>query len=104
MDKSEQKGLSISTKSFLTAIAVIFALMTLAYALTLAVPADEYVRVIDKNGNMVIDTAGGFAYAEGGISFARWLLSPVLVLGASGNGTLIAVIVFLLLFGFAVGY
>ena len=99
MGETKQKGLSISAKSFLTAIAVIFMLMVLAYVLTLVIPAGEYARTQDAAGNLVIVTAGGFAYAEGGISLARWLLSPVLVLGASGSGTLIAVIVFLLVIG-----
>ena len=47
----------------------------------------------------MIDTAGGFKNAEGGIPFWKWILSPILVLGAEGNGSLIAVIVFLLVIG-----
>jgi len=99
MDKSGQKGLNISTKSFLTAMAVIFALMIAAYILTLTVPAGEYMRTADESGHLVIDTAGGFAYVEGGIPFVKWLLSPLLVLGAPGSGTVIAVIIFLLVIG-----
>ena len=79
MDKSRAKGLSISAKSFLTALAVIFALMVMAYGLTLVIPAGEYARMLDANGNRVLDTAGGFAYVDGGIAFSRWLLSPLLV-------------------------
>ena len=41
----------------------------------------------------------GFTSVEGGIPFWKWLLSPILVLGASGSGTLIAVIIFLLVIG-----
>ena len=71
---NEKKGLNISAKSFITAIIIIFALMVLTYILTFLVPGGE-------------------------IPFWKWLLSPVLVLGAEGSGSLIAVIVFLLVLG-----
>jgi len=95
----KKKGLNISVRSFITAIVVIFALMVASYILTLVIPGGSYARIPDANGNLVLDTAAGFTYAEGGIPFWRWLLSPLLVLGASGSGTLIAVIVFLLVIG-----
>lgn len=72
--KSENAGINISVKSFLTAIIVIFVLMVLTYALTFVVPG-------------------------GGIPFWKWALSPILVLGAEGNVSLIAVIIFLLVIG-----
>ena len=97
--EKEKQGLSISVKSFVTAIIVIFALMVLSYILTLVVPGGVYQRVEDENGNLIIDTQGGFSYVEGGLPFWKWLLSPILVLGASGNGALIAVIAFLLVIG-----
>ena len=99
MGKAREKGLNISVRSFVTAIIVIFVLMCGAYVLTLLVPGGAYQRVPDANGNMLIDTAGGFSYTDGGIPFWKWLLSPVLVLGASGRGTLLAVIAFLLVIG-----
>lgn len=99
MQATETKGLSISVKSFLTAIIVIFALMTASYILTLTIPAGSFVRFLGGSGNLVIESADNFFYCEGGISFGKWLLSPILVLGASGSGTLIAVIVFLLVIG-----
>ena len=72
--EKEKKGLNISAKSFISAIAVIFVLMVLTYILTFIVPGGE-------------------------IPFWKWLLSPALVLGAEGNGSLIAVLVFLLVIG-----
>ena len=96
---SQKKGLNISVKSFITALVVIFALMVASYVLTLLIPGGEYARTVDDNGNMIIDTENGFDYVEGGIAFWKWALSPILVLGASGNGTLIAVIAFLLVIG-----
>ena len=99
MSENSKKRLNVSTKSFITAIAVIFALMVVTYALTLFVPGGSYARTVDESGNTLIDTEGGFSEVEGGIPFWKWLLSPFLVLGASGSGALIAVIAFLLVIG-----
>lgn len=71
---TEKKGLNISATSFISAILVIFILMILTYALTFAVP-------------------------NAGIPFWKWAFSPVLVLAADGNVSLIAVIAFLLVIG-----
>ncbi|MBQ6843977.1 MAG: YfcC family protein [Agathobacter sp.] len=70
----QNTGINISVKSFLTAIIVIFVLMTLTYGLTFVIPG-------------------------GGIPFWKWALSPILVLGVEGNVSLIAVIIFLLVIG-----
>ena len=100
MEQTQDKqGLNISTKSFLTALLVIFILMVAAYVLTFVISGGEYARILDAAGNTVIDTESGFSYVDGGIPFWKWLLSPILVLGAEGNVTLIAVIVFLLVIG-----
>lgn len=96
---NKEKGLNIGTKSFVTAIVVIFVLMVLTYVLTLVTSGGEYPRITDENGNTVIDTQGKFYYIAGGIPFWKWLLSPILVLGAPGSGALIAVIAFLLVIG-----
>lgn len=98
-NQQEKKGLDISAKSFLTAIGIIFLLMVVTYVLTFVIPGGAYARTVDGNGNTIIDTAGGFSYVEGGIPFWKWVLSPILVLGAEGNGSLIAVLVFLLVIG-----
>ena len=71
---NEKKGLNISVKSFITAIAVLFVLMIMTYVLTFIVPGGE-------------------------IPFWKWALSPVLVLGGEDNVSLIAVIAFLLVIG-----
>lgn len=99
MSQKEKKGLDISASSFITAIAVIFVLMVVTYILTLVIPGGEYARITDQNGNTVIDTSSPFTEVQGGISFFKWLISPILVLTASGGGTLIAVIAFLIVIG-----
>ena len=98
MAKTEKKGLGISAKSFIGAIVIIFALMCLTYVATFFIPGGEYARVIDENGIETIIT-DSFKYVEGGVPFVKWLLSPLLVLGADGGGAIIAVIVFLLVIG-----
>lgn len=60
-----------SVKSFITAIAVIFVMMVLTYALTFIIP-------------------GGY------IPFWKWLLSPILVLFTEDAGSLIAIIALLI--------
>lgn len=73
-EQNQKKGLNISAKCFVSAIAVIFILMVLTYGLTFVVPG-------------------------GNIPFWKWIASPILVLGAEGNVSLIAVILFLLVIG-----
>lgn len=51
-DPSAQgSALNISKRSFIIAIAIIFALMVMTYILTLVVPGGEYARTVDANGN-----------------------------------------------------
>ena len=99
MAETEKKGLNISVRSFITAIIVIFALMVLALILSIIIPGGTYARIPDADGNLIIDTVTGYTPTQGGIPFWKWLLSPILVLGGNGNGTLIAVIAFLLVIG-----
>lgn len=98
MEKAREEGLSISAKSFITALVVIFALMIVSYALTFVIPGGAYDRVIDSNGNVMINP-DVFYQVEGGIPFWKWILSPFLVLGAEGSFTIIAIIIFLLVIG-----
>ena len=71
---TEKKGLNISVKSFISTILVLFVLMIITYSLTFVVP-------------------------DAGIPFWKWVLSPILVLGAEDNVSLIAIIAFLLVLG-----
>ncbi len=97
--EKKKVSIDISVRSFITAVAVIFGLMVLSYILTLIVPSGEYARIIDEAGNTLIDTEAGYSPVDGGIPFWKWILSPFLVLGAKGSGTLIAIIIFLLVIG-----
>ncbi len=97
--EEKKSGLNVSVKSFLTAIAVILVLMVLSYGMTFLIPGGEYARTVDGGGNTVLDPAGGFSYVDGGLPLWKWLLSPVLVLGAEGGGMVIAILAFLLVVG-----
>jgi len=66
-------GSAISARIFVSALLVIAALMVVSYLLTFT--------------------------TEKGLPFWKWILSPVLVLGAEGGGTIIAIAVFLLVIG-----
>ena len=99
MAEQKKQGLHIGVKSFLGVILVIAVLMVLTYALPFFIPGGTYARVVDAAGNTVIDPAGGFTYVEGGLPLWKWLLSPVLVLGAEGGGMIAALLVFLLVIG-----
>lgn len=95
--ENEKRGLNIGIKSFVTAIVILFVLMIGTYILTFVVPSGTYERVMEDGQQVVVP--GTYAETEGGVSFVKWLLSPVLVLGAEGSGTIIAIIVFLLIIG-----
>ena len=97
--RDNSDGINIGARSFLIAIGIIFILMVVTYVLTLVIPGGEYARIVDESGHTVIDTEAGFHYVEGGLPFWKWLLSPFLVLGAEGSGTIIAVLIFLLVIG-----
>ena len=97
--RDNSDGINIGARSFLIAIGIIFILMVATYVLTLVIPGGEYARIVDESGHTVIDTETGFHYVDGGIPFWKWLLSPFLVLGAEGSGTIIAVLIFLLVIG-----
>ncbi len=92
--EKKKNDISISAKSFITALIVIFALMVVCYILTFIIPAGQYGR--DESGKIVADS---FEKVKGGIPFWKWALSPFLVLGGEGNVALIAVIAFLIVIG-----
>lgn len=90
--------MKISKKTFISSLLILLALMIVAYVLTFVLPAGEYRRALDENGvELVVD--GTYTPAEGGIPFWKWILSPFLVLGAKGGGTVIAICAFLLVIG-----
>jgi uncharacterized ion transporter superfamily protein YfcC len=95
-----KSGAQISTKAFLQAVAIIFFLMMAAGILTRVVQAGKYDRV-EVNGRQAI-AATSFMYTERpNYPVWRWFTAPFEVLGAEGNITVIAIILFILLVGVA---
>ena len=99
MEGTKKQTLNVSVKSFLTTIIVVLVLMVGTYVLTWFIPGGEYQRVVNEAGNTVLSPAGGFSYVEGGLPFWKWILSPILVLGAEGGGLIAAILAFLLVIG-----
>lgn len=97
--EQKKKGLNISARSFVIALSVIFVLMLATYVLTFMIPGGEYARMTDANGDVIIDTSVPFQYVKGGLPFWKWLLSPILVLGAEGGGTILGILAFLFIIG-----
>lgn len=95
--EKEKKGLNISAKSFLAAIAILLVLMLGTYAMTFFIPGGHFQHVLENGQNLIVPNS--YTPAEGGISFGKFLLSPFLVLGAEGGGTILAVMIFLLVIG-----
>lgn len=99
MAEQKQAGLSIGKRTILLSVFFMFLIMVVTLVLTMVVPGGEFARTVDAEGHEIIDVHAGFTEVQGGIPFWKWLLSPFLVLGATGSGTLIAIILFLLLIG-----
>ncbi len=97
-EQPSSKGLGISAKTFLTSLLILFVLMCLTYAAVWVIPGGTYDRVINADGMSEI-VPDSYTSVEGGLPFWKWLLSPVLALGASGGGTVLGVIAFLLVVG-----
>lgn len=95
--ENQKKGLNISAKSFIVAIVILLVLMVGTYIITFLVPGGSFDRVMDHGRELVVP--GTYQEREGGIAFWKFALSPLLVLGAEGGGTIIAVTVFLLVIG-----
>ncbi|MCX6033845.1 MAG: AbgT family transporter [Chloroflexi bacterium] len=95
-----KSGAQISTKAFLQAVAIIFFLMMAAGILTRVVPAGQYTRV-EVDGRQVIDATSFTFTNRPNYPVWRWFTAPFEVLGAEGNITVIAIILFILLVGVA---
>ncbi|MGI5977218.1 MAG: hypothetical protein ACOX68_05950 [Candidatus Limivicinus sp.] len=95
--ENQKKGLNISAKSFITAILILLLLMIGTYILSFFVPGGCFERVSENGRELVVP--GTYRAAEGGIPFWKFILSPFLVLGSEGGGTIIAVTAFLIVVG-----
>jgi uncharacterized ion transporter superfamily protein YfcC len=97
---TQKSGAQISTKAFLQSVAIIFFLMLTAGVLTRLIPTGQYTRnVVD--GRETIDPNSFMLTTQPNYPVWRWFTAPFEVLGADGNITVIAIILFILLVGIA---
>lgn len=76
-------------------------LMVLTYVLTFFLPAGEFRREISETGQVTIIN-GTYHHVEGGISFLKWLFSPLLLFGTTDGASVIVICLFLLVIGGAI--
>jgi uncharacterized ion transporter superfamily protein YfcC len=94
----EKRIINLNIKSFSTAVIMLLLLMVLTYALTFLLPSGEFQRELSNDGQVVI-ISGTYRHVEGGISFVKWVLSPLLVLGTAEGASIAVICVFLLVIG-----
>ena len=94
MDDNKGKTIQISKKSIIIGVAIVLVLVIVAYVLTFVLPRGEYLR--DENGSIIQDT-----YHENpeldGISWWQFLLSPILVLSPTVEGSEIVYVILVLM-------
>ena len=94
-NQKENKGLSISKKSFITAVIIILILMIVAFSMTFFIEGRTYT---------VDSTTGEYNFTSQGINHLpvwKFFLSPILVLSPSAEGsiTIIMIICLLIIIG-----
>lgn len=99
-DKNAKGGLHVSTRSFLTTVAILVALMVLAGVLTRVLPQGQYARTLDANGNEIV-LEGSYVLTPDAerLPVWRWFTAPIEMLGDAQALTAIVIIVFILLVG-----
>ena len=99
-DKNAKGGLHVSTRSFLTTVAILVALMVLAGVLTRVLPQGQYARTLDANGNEIV-VEGSYVLTPDAerLPVWRWFTAPIEMLGDAQALTAIVIIVFILLVG-----
>lgn len=95
--ENQKKVMDVNIKSFISSLAIMAALMVIAYGMTLVIPSGSYAREMADGQELIV--SGSYAPCDGGISFWRWLLSPLLLLGSSMGFTVISICVFLMIIG-----
>jgi uncharacterized ion transporter superfamily protein YfcC len=96
----EKSGAQISQKAFIQSLLILLALMIVAGALTLIVPAGQYQRIeVDGRETLLPDS---FAFTEKpDYPIWRWFTAPLEVVAGPDGLTVIVIIVFILMVGIA---
>lgn len=97
-DNPPSQTIGIGARTFLISVAILLALIIGAGLLTVFVPAGTYDR-IETDGRQTILPDSFHLSNAAPYPVWRWFTAPLEVLGADGNATIIAIIVFLLVIG-----
>ena len=96
-----KSGVQISTKAFLQALLIIFALMMLSGILTRVVPSGQFARTIEPGrGEVILPDSFSFT-DQPGLPVWRWFTAPVEVFFSPDGVTILGIIIFILLVGVA---
>jgi uncharacterized ion transporter superfamily protein YfcC len=100
MSNNSSGNLKIGTKSFLSTVAILIALMIFAGVLTQILPQGSYERVLNDNGYEIV-VEGSYTLAENAekLPVWRWFTAPFELFGDSQSLTAIVIIVFIILVG-----
>lgn len=100
MSNNSSGNLKIGTKSFLSTVAILIALMIFAGFLTQILPQGSYERVLNDNGYEIV-VEGSYTLAENAekLPVWRWFTAPFELFGDSQSLTAIVIIVFIILVG-----
>ena len=94
----EKSSIKISTKAFVSSVAILLALMILAGIATYIIPAGAFERV-ETDGNVSI-VPGTFHFEDGsGYPVWRWFTAPFEVLAGEDAVTVISIILFIFIIG-----
>ena len=84
----DKRIVKLSIKPFLTAVFMVLFLMVLTYVLTFFLPAGEFRREISEIGQVTI-ISDTYHHVEGGISFTKWLFSPLFLFGTPDGASVV---------------
>ncbi|NLN69172.1 MAG: YfcC family protein [Chloroflexi bacterium] len=96
-----KSGAQISTKAFLQALLIIFALMILSGILTRVIPSGQFIRIEEPGRGEVIDPNAFSFTDQPKLPVWRWFTAPVEVFFSPDGFTIAGIIIFILLVGVA---
>ncbi|MEG1528023.1 MAG: hypothetical protein RR248_04140 [Clostridia bacterium] len=89
-------AIAISTKSFISVMCILLALIILAGTLTYIVPRGTFLRTIVNGKEQIVPNSYMPLAGESGISIVKWIFAPILVLASSDSLNIIVISILLL--------
>ncbi|HNX13767.1 MAG TPA: AbgT family transporter [Oscillospiraceae bacterium] len=98
MEQSEQSGIRIGKRTFISTVCILLAVMICAGVLTLALPQSSYERVIVNGYEEIVPES--YTVTEGAkLPVWQWFMAPFEVLAGSDGKIAIMIILFLIFIG-----